>query len=167
MARNLLAAFLVFVALVVQVTVLNRLPVMVVPDLVLLVVIALAAIRGPLDGAVIGFCAGLAADILPPAGEVLGQYALVMCLTGFVAGKLGEHVPLIATVVCAVLAPAFTVGVGALIADDGVGWTYMRTVWPWVALCNLIAAPVVLWAVRRLHRERRRQPVLVPSWRRI
>ncbi|WP_084258757.1 rod shape-determining protein MreD [Microtetraspora malaysiensis] len=167
MARNLLAAFLVFVALVVQVTILNRLPVMVVPDLVLLVVIALAAIRGPIDGAVIGFLAGLAADILPPAGDVLGQYTLVMCVVGFVAGKLGEHVPLVATMLCAVLAPAFTVAVGGLVTDDGAGWTYMRTVWPWVALCNLVAAPAVLWAVRRLHRERGRQPVLVPSWRRI
>ncbi|GLX00705.1 rod shape-determining protein MreD [Microtetraspora sp. NBRC 16547] len=167
MARNLLAALLLFVALVVQVTVLNRLPVKVVPDLVLLVVIVLAAMRGPLDGAVIGFCAGLAADILPPAGELLGQYALVMCLTGFVAGRLAAHAPLFATLVCAVLAPALTVGVRALVADDGVGWTYLRTVWPWVALCNLIAAPVVLWAVRRLLRERRRQTVLVPSWRRI
>ncbi|MEV0967632.1 rod shape-determining protein MreD [Microtetraspora glauca] len=167
MARNLVAGLLVFVALVVQVTVLNRLPVRVVPDLVLLVVIALAAVRGANAGMIIGFCAGLAADILPPAGGVLGQYALVLCITGFVAGKLAAHAPLVATEVCAVLAPALTVGVGALITDDGVGWAYMRTVWPWVALCNLIAAPVVLWAVRRLHRERRGQAVLMPSWRRI
>ncbi|GAB3903621.1 hypothetical protein GCM10027612_70340 [Microbispora bryophytorum subsp. camponoti] len=66
MARNLLAALLLFVALVLQVSVVNRLLFSWAPDLVLLTVAALATRRGPVPGAVIGFCGGLAYDLLPP-----------------------------------------------------------------------------------------------------
>ena len=43
--------------------------------------------RGPRDGAIIGFAAGLALDIAPPASGLLGQSALVFCLVGYGCGR--------------------------------------------------------------------------------
>jgi rod shape-determining protein MreD len=78
------------VALVVQLTVLNglHLPGGGVPDLVLVLVGALAMTDGPVRGMIMGFAAGLALDIAPPGSAVLGEYALVFCLVGWAAGRL-------------------------------------------------------------------------------
>ncbi|MCT9930996.1 rod shape-determining protein MreD [Planotetraspora sp. A-T 1434] len=155
MLRNLTAALLVFAALVIQAGFVNRLSPRIAPDLVLLVVLSLAALRGPLPGAVIGFCGGLAYDLLPPADHPLGQYALVMCALGWLAGRLGDQLPLLAVMSCAVVAPGLAAGLGALLGDPGVSWAVLRAAWPPIALCNLLAAPVVLWAVSAPHRRRR------------
>src|SRR5215472_4472914 len=78
------------VAVVVQVSVLNRLllPGGGVPDLVLVLVCALALASGPVSGMVIGFAAGLSLDLAPPGSAMVGQYALVFCLAGWAAGRL-------------------------------------------------------------------------------
>lgn len=65
--RMLLSTTLVVVALVIQVSVLARLHLPgAVPDLVLLTVLALAMVYGHVGGALIGFGAGLLADLAPP-----------------------------------------------------------------------------------------------------
>ncbi|GIH28026.1 hypothetical protein Aph01nite_63360 [Acrocarpospora phusangensis] len=166
MARNLGTIVLLFFALVLQVTVVNRLGFPVTPDLVLLVVIALATLRGPLGGAVIGFLTGLAADLAPPADHVLGQYALVMCVTGYLAGRWANRVPMLSVAVCAAGAPALAVGVGSLLGDPGVDWNTFVSLWPGAALCNLLAAPIVVWIVHRLYRPARRRDVVVVGRRR-
>ncbi|GAA1020774.1 hypothetical protein Aple_055470 [Acrocarpospora pleiomorpha] len=166
MARNLGTAALIFAALVVQMTVINRMGFSVTPDLVLLVVIALATLRGETAGAVIGFLAGLAADLTPPTDHVLGQYALVMCLTGYLAGRWAARVPMLAVAACAVGAPALAVGVGSLLGDPGVDWSTFVAIWPGTALCNLLAAPIVVWAVRALFRPARSRDVLIMGRRR-
>ena len=147
-------------------TLVNRLLVSLAPDLALLVVIALAVARGPVDGAIIGFCVGLAADLLPPSDHALGQYALVMCATGFAAGRGAERAPMLTIAACAVAAPGLAAGIGVLLGDPGVGWAVLRMAWPRVALCNLLAAPAVVWAVSALSRERRAKAEFVPSWSR-
>ena len=74
--RMLLSATLVVVALVIQVSVLARLHLPgAVPDLVLLTVLALAMVYGHVGGALIGFAAGLLADLAPPADHAAGRYA--------------------------------------------------------------------------------------------
>ncbi|TQS27542.1 rod shape-determining protein MreD [Microbispora sp. KK1-11] len=169
MARNLLAALLLFVALVLQVSVVNRLLLSWAPDLVLLTVAALATRRGPVPGAVIGFCGGLAYDLLPPSNHTLGQYALVLCALGYAAGRAGDRVPPVAVAACAVVAPGMLAGLGALIGAPGVTWPVLATAWPRAAICNLVAAPLVLWAVKVTHGGHRRRAgggELVPSWRR-
>ncbi|GAA0376169.1 hypothetical protein Acor_32020 [Acrocarpospora corrugata] len=166
MGRNLGTAALIFGALVVQMTLINRMGFAVAPDLVLLAVIALAALRGPTAGAVIGFLAGLAADLAPPTDHVLGQYALVMCLTGYLAGRGADRAPMLSVAACAVGAPALAVAVGSLLGDPGVDWSTFVAVWPGAALCNLVAAPFVVWAVHALFRPRRSKDVLVMGWRR-
>ena len=67
MRRVLLPTVAVLAAILLQVTVLNNLPFPggSPPDLVLVVVVAMALTSGPLEGALIGFAAGLAVDIAP------------------------------------------------------------------------------------------------------
>ncbi len=91
MRKAWLAPVLVIAAIMVQLTVVDglRLPGGGVPDVVLVLVAALAVAQGPLWGAVIGFGAGLCLDIAPPGSPVIGQYALVFCLAGWAAGRLG------------------------------------------------------------------------------
>jgi len=85
--RILLSVTLVVVALVVQVSVLARLQLPgAVPDLVLLTVVGLALVYGPVSGSLIGFGAGLLADLAPPADHAAGRYALVLCVIGYLAG---------------------------------------------------------------------------------
>lgn len=147
----------------------NRLLLSWAPDLVLVTVAALATRRGAVPGAVIGFCGGLAYDLLPPSNHTLGQYALVLCALGYAAGRLGDRVPLFAVAACAVLAPGMLAGLGALIGAPGVTWSVLATAWPRAAICNLVAAPLALWAVKVTHGGHRRRAgggELVPSWRR-
>ncbi|MBL0176962.1 MAG: rod shape-determining protein MreD [Ignavibacteria bacterium] len=58
----------------------------VVPDFVLVGLLFVAARRGRLTGAVVGFCAGLVIDL--GLGEVVGLFALAKTITGFAAGYL-------------------------------------------------------------------------------
>lgn len=58
------------------------------PDLVLIVVCALALARGPEVGCIAGFAAGLALDVL--AEHALGRDALIYCVAGYCLGLAGE-----------------------------------------------------------------------------
>ena len=82
------AATLVGTALLVQLTVLNRLPVPVAaPDLVLVTVAAWGLAHGATGGALVGFAAGLGLDLAPPAAHPLGSWALGLTLAGYLAGS--------------------------------------------------------------------------------
>ena len=85
MRRAVLSAILLAAALVLQLTVVNRLPLPGggAPDLVLLTVVALGLCGSPAAGAVTGFCAGLGLDLAPPGSYLIGEYALVFCLIGY------------------------------------------------------------------------------------
>ena len=75
-----------------QVTLMSRLPLPgATPDLLLLVVVALALAHGPGFGLVCGFAAGLAADLVPPADHEVGRWALVLTLVGYLAGWPGTR----------------------------------------------------------------------------
>ena len=83
-AHGWLAALLLTVALVLQVTLVSRLPIPgAAPDLVLLVLVGVALRGGPETGLIAGFGAGLALDALPPADHAIGRWALVLCLIGY------------------------------------------------------------------------------------
>jgi rod shape-determining protein MreD len=58
------------------------------PDLVLIVVCAIALARGPELGCLAGFSAGLALDVL--AQHALGRDALIYCVAGYCLGAAGE-----------------------------------------------------------------------------
>ncbi|MDP9866163.1 MULTISPECIES: rod shape-determining protein MreD [Streptosporangium] len=165
--RDVLSVGLFLLVMVFQVTVVNRLPLpgAGAPDLVLLTVVGYALVRGSSAGAVAGFCAGLAGDVLPPAAHVLGQQALVLCLIGFLAGRVGESYPdagLFTALACAAVGPLVAVAVGALLGDDRISQPMLTATLPQAALYNLLAVPPMVWVVTRVVRGPRRrglQPV--------
>ncbi|WP_182877685.1 hypothetical protein [Microbispora sp. H10670] len=99
MRAVILSVLLVLAAPVLQVTVVNgwALPGGV-PDIVLICVIALVPLLraravagagpGTGAGALLGFAAGLAADVAPPADHTIGRLALVLCLAGWAATRI-------------------------------------------------------------------------------
>ena len=58
------------------------------PDLVLVLLVAIALLRGPLLGAVAGFWAGLVLDFA--ALQTLGLSSLLLTLAGYWSGRFGE-----------------------------------------------------------------------------
>ena len=77
-ARALISFVAVGVAVIVQLTIVDRIafPGGTGPDVVLLAVAALALADGPMIGALIGFSAGLALDVAPPGSYLVGENAL-------------------------------------------------------------------------------------------
>jgi rod shape-determining protein MreD len=88
--RALAAPVLLAVAVVLQVSLVNRLPLPgdAAPSLVMLVVAALAVTGGPVTGMIAGFLGGLALDIAPPGSNLVGENALVCCVVGYGCGAL-------------------------------------------------------------------------------
>ena len=169
---TLVLAVALFAAVVVQLTVLNRLPWpgAAAPDLVLVLVAAIAVSTGPAAGAVSGFCGGLALDIAPPAAHYAGEYALVFCLVGYGAAKVvrllwdttGERDPLTCFTVMAVAAAAGEAGkaaLGLLLSEPDVTAAAVARVLPAAILYDLLLAPfgyaAVAWATRGTRPVRR------------
>ena len=87
--RLLLISVSIVTGLIVQTTVLTRLPLPgAAPDLVLVLVIAFALADGPLHGTATGFAAGLLADLL--SDHELGRLALAYAVAGYVAGWFAD-----------------------------------------------------------------------------
>jgi rod shape-determining protein MreD len=156
--RLLLGATTVVTALLLQSTVLARLPLPGgVPDLLLVLVVAFALVEGPLSGAVTGFVAGLLADL--GADHELGRSALVYALVGYLAGLVHDDRPrsrLLPLGVVA-LAAAGAVGVyaleGLLLGDPRItGGAFRRSLGGTVTWSVVLAAPVV-WLVGALVRR--------------
>jgi rod shape-determining protein MreD len=86
------------------------------PDLVCVVVVSIALLRGPELGAFAGFGAGLLLDAL--TWQPLGLAALVYCLVGYFAGSLGErlsdHAPLSPLIVVAISSLLARIGLAVL-----------------------------------------------------
>lgn len=170
--RKLLGAALVAAAIILQVTVVARLPLPggVAPDLVLLVVVAFALTNGPLPGAVTGFAAGLAADLAPPADHTIGHYALVLCLVGYLCGLVQEdldnsaNLTFLAMVLGVVGGSLLYVGVGAVLGDPRMTWAAVMRVLPISLLYDFVLSPFVLYAVAWLVRWVDRTRVGYESW---
>src|SRR6201987_5288656 len=152
MKRPIVGFLALSATLLIQLTIVNglRLPGGAVPDLVLLCVVALGMTGGPAWGVVAGFCAGLALDLAPPADQLVGQYALVLCLAGYAAGRL--RVTLRFSAVAALAAGGAVAG-GAEVLAGGLtlaldppevtGTTVARMLPP-TAAYDLVLMPVVL-----------------------
>ena len=132
------------------------------PDLLVLVVAALALVAGPLGGAVIGFFSGLAADVLPPADHLIGRYALVFCLVGYLIGLLRDEardsvlLSLIAVAVAAGVATLLYGALGGVLSDGRVGAGTIVTSMPFSIAYDVLLAPFVVPWVMSL--ARRAQP---------
>jgi rod shape-determining protein MreD len=123
------------------------------PDLVLVLVVALAMAGGPVPGAVMGFAAGLCVDIAPPGTPLLGQYALIFCLAGWAAGSLGRFTrrsPLRALAVAAAVvaaAEAIAAALGKLLEPDQVSVAEIRHFLPITIAYDLVICPFALYVV--------------------
>jgi rod shape-determining protein MreD len=153
--RVLLATAAILAAVLLQVTVLNNVPFPggAGPDLVLVAVVALALGGGPRDGAVIGFAAGLALDIAPPASGLLGQSALVFCLVGYGCGRLrlalegSAWLPLAGVALGAAAGEVLYALTGLIFGDPDVSWQAARQVLPAAVTYDVLLSPFVLYAL--------------------
>ena len=170
-------AALLLAAVTVQLTVVNRLPLpgSAWPDLVLLVVTAIAVCTSPLAGALAGFAGGLALDVAPPAIHYAGEYALVFCLAGWGAARVdrairdarGERDPVVTFAVMAGAAAAGEAGkaaLGLMLSDPDVTGTVASRVLPTAILYDLLAAPFVFWLVARITRGADAERALAPEF---
>lgn len=111
------SALVVFVAVIVQASVLGSIEIAGGrPDLVLVTLVALALLRGAIFGAAVGFVAGLLLDTAN-LGR-LGETSLLLTVAGYWIGRYGEttgrdrsHAPLVSVAVVTVV---YAIGVLAL-----------------------------------------------------
>jgi rod shape-determining protein MreD len=166
--RILLSVPLVVVAMVIQVSVLARLHLPgAVPDLLLLTVLGLAMVYGHVTGALIGFGAGLLADLAPPADHAAGRYALVLCVIGYLAGlakpengRLRSATGPMAVVVAAALGSTLLYAlVGALVGDTAARHVGLPSLLFTAALYDLLLAPFVVPGVMALARRADNDPL--------
>ena len=158
MKRKLIAAIALAAIVVVQLTIVNglALPGGGTPDLVLLCVIAFGLTGGPATGLIAGFCAGLALDLAPPASQLAGQYALVLCLVGYGAGKLRftlRHSALLALAAAAAMAAlgeATAAGLALMLDTPDVSWAAVARVLPPSVLLDIVFSPLLLFGSVRL-----------------
>lgn len=165
LVRGLVAFAAVLVALVLQVTVFPYVAWQgVVPNLVLLVVVAAALTRGAQFAAVLGFMAGVVLDLAPPADHVAGQWALALVVVGYVAGRVQQEVRPSAVSVVATVAAASFVGtsvfalVGLVVGEASFDVAALLGVILVAVLWDVLLTPFVLPPLtgmfRRLRPER-------------
>lgn len=148
-------AGVVFVASIFQVSAISSVRVLgATPDLLLVVLVAVALVRGALAGAIAGFAAGLIVDIATLG--TLGLVALLLTLAGYWTGRYGEttgrdraYAPLLA-----VIAITAFYGIAAYVLTFMLGEPVsarqtLLPVLPGIVLNAVLAYPVHT-AVRRL-----------------
>ncbi len=163
-------------AVVLQLTVVNRLPLPAAyPDLVLLAVTAIAVCTSTLPGTLAGFAGGLALDVAPPASHYAGEYALIFCVAGYGAARAvhaiydltGERDPLTMFTVMAVAAAAGEAGkaaLGMLLSDPDVTGPAIKQVLPAAILYDLLLAPLMFLLVARLTRAADQERAPAPEF---
>ncbi|WP_344356349.1 rod shape-determining protein MreD [Streptomyces gobitricini] len=166
--RILLSTTLVVVALVVQVSILARLQLPgAVPDLLLLVVVALALVYGHVSGALIGFGAGLLVDLAPPADHAVGRYALVLCVIGYLVGLAKPENgqlrsatgPMAIVVAAAVGSTLLYAGVGALVGDNAARHVGLVSLLITAVIYDLLLAPFTVPLIMALARRAENDPL--------
>ncbi|GAA0980116.1 hypothetical protein ENKNEFLB_03365 [Nocardioides aquaticus] len=169
--RVLAAAAAVLVAALLQVSVLSQVSWHgVVPNLVLLVVVAAGLVRGASFAMVLGLAAGLLLDLAPPADHVAGQWALALVLVGLVAGQVNREarssaVAVVATVaVCSLLGTTVFALTGALLGDPISSVGSVLGVVGLALLLDVLLTPLVLPPLMAMFR--RLEPVRALAWQR-
>ena len=169
--RVLVAAAAVLVAALLQVSVLSQVSWHgVVPNLVLLVVVAAGLVRGASFAMVLGLAAGLLLDLAPPADHVAGQWALALVLVGLVAGQVNREArssagAVVATVaVCSLLGTTVFALTGALLGDPISSVGSVLGVVGLALLLDVLLTPLVLPPLMAMFR--RLEPVRALAWQR-
>jgi rod shape-determining protein MreD len=145
------AAALIFVAAVIQVSILNSVTVIGgTPDLLLLSLCAVALLRGSIFGAACGFFAGLVVDTATL--ETIGVTALLLTVAGYWIGRYGEttgrgrHAPVLSVAVVTVLYAFFALLVRFMLGESDSARAVLLDALPPSLLFNiLLALPVYLF----------------------
>lgn len=158
--RVALRVVIVIVACLAQVTVINRMRLPAGgPDLLLLVVVAFALIGGSQRGAILGFCAGLLADLLPPSDHLTGELAFAYTVIGYLAGMIdtGEETSVLTTIglvaggsIALVLCYA---ALGALVGDARITASATLHSLLGTVVYDVVLAPFVVPLVTRVARR--------------
>ena len=159
-ARALVLTLVVPLAVTLQVALFPHLSYAgVVPNLALLVVVAAALVRGPEFAAVLGFLAGLAIDLAPPADHVLGRWALALVVVGYLAGRVRHDARTSAVAAVVTVAASSFVGTsvfalsGMVLSDPAVPATEALAVIPVAVGYDVLLTPFVLPLMMRLFRR--------------
>lgn len=84
--RAFVISVIVFVNFILQSTLFQYIEIMgVKPNTAILIIVSFAVLRGDVEGSIVGFFAGLLPDLF--FGQVVGFYALLFALTGYLCGK--------------------------------------------------------------------------------
>jgi rod shape-determining protein MreD len=155
--RGVAAALAVSLALVLQVSVFPHLAWEgIVPNLCLLVVVGAALTRGPQFAAVLGFVAGVALDLAPPADHVAGRWALALVVVGYLAGRVRQDVRPTAMAVVATVAASSFVGTsvfaisGLLLRDPALAVPELLRVILVAVVWDVLLTPFVLPLVMKM-----------------
>ena len=152
------AVVLVLVVAVLQTTVFSTVNILGgVPDVVLVVLVCVALLRGPVSGALCGFVAGLVADVATL--DTLGVTSLLLVLVGYWVGRYGETLagerwprPYLAVVAATVLYAIAALGLRAVLGESpSARLVLVDSLFPGIAL-NLIVTLPAFAVCRRLLR---------------
>ncbi len=158
------SAVLFFFAVVVQVTIVSSIGILGgSPDLVLVLLVAVALSNGSIFGAVTGFWAGLVLDVAQIG--TLGFTSLLLTIAGFWIGRYGEttgrnraHAPLLSVAVVTVLYSVGSLILHYLLREPASANVALVHVLPGTVLLNLLFAFPVFALVRRLFHPPAQRP---------
>jgi rod shape-determining protein MreD len=133
----------------------------------LLTVLGLALVYGHVGGALVGFGAGLLADLAPPADHAAGRYALVLCLIGYFAGLVKPETgrlksatgPMVVVLAAAIGSTLLYAGVGALVGDTAARHVGLGSLLFTAVLYDLLLAPFVVPGIMALARRAENDPL--------
>jgi rod shape-determining protein MreD len=156
MTDGIKIGLVVFLGAIVQVSVLAPSAVVLggTADVLLVVLVSVALLRGSITGAVAGFCAGLIVDVATL--DTLGVTALLLTVAGYWAGRYGEttgrgrlHAVPLAVVVITVLTAFAGLGLHYMLSDQVSAHRALVTTLLPAVLLNLVIA----WPINRLCRR--------------
>jgi rod shape-determining protein MreD len=160
MTRVLRLLALIAIVVLVQVTVFPHLRLFgVVPDLGLLLAIAIGYREGPETGAVVGFLAGFGYDLF--LETPLGLCALSYALVGYAVGTLQagmlrspRWLPPLLGLVGGLVGGLVLLTIGVLVGVDGVKGAHGVVTLCLAAVYDMVLAPLVFWLVAKVLPER-------------
>ena len=149
----------IFLAVLIELTLLSRLGIPgATPDIVVVIVVAIAFATGPLQGATAGFAAGILLDLSPSSDTLVGVNAIIYLIIGFAAGfwldPRDRRLPvMIGIAALSTAGAAFgTAVVDTVLGGERVNWTEV----PWItlsaALYGALLSVLIIPLVARLAR---------------
>ncbi len=145
----------------------------VVPDVALVVVVAIALARGSEFAALVGFCAGLTLDLAPPSDHSAGRWALAFVVVGYVAGLVRRDAAVSALASVLVVAAGSFIGTslfalsGLVLGEPAVSVPAALQVVPIAVAYDVVltpfVVPLVLLLLRRLEPRQHTQLLVGPG----